>query len=134
MSLNTGKLISRNQFTLLPITKEVKRRVEEFSLAQYQPVITGECPLFEWDPNQEVENIDLEKEDELENEDTDILIINDGGNKEDTGRNDEIGVEVELDQANNEINEEENIIEDVINNNEADEGAVITDNLEDLSA
>ena len=89
--------------------------------------------------------MDLEQEDEIENEDTDIMIINkergginigdnvDEGNEEYTGRYDDIGAEVELDQANKEINEKENIIEDVINNNEADEGDVITDNEEDLS-
>ena len=46
------------------------------ALAQNQPVITGECPIFEWGPNQEVENVDLEREDKIEDEDTDILIIN----------------------------------------------------------
>ena len=48
--------------------------------------------------------------------------------------NGEIGAEVELEQANEEINEEGKIIEDVINKNEADEGAVITGNEENLSA
>ena len=47
MILNTGKLISINQFTLVPITKEVKQKVKELSLAHNQPVITGECPIFE---------------------------------------------------------------------------------------
>ena len=110
-----------------------------------QPVLTGECPLFEWGPNQEVENMDLERDDEIEDEDADILIINeergginirdkvDEGNEESTGINDDIGAEEELEQANKEIDEEEKIIEDVINNNEADEEAVITDNKEDLS-
>ena len=67
MSLNTRKLIPIKQSTFLPITEEVKRRVEDLDLAQNQPVITGECPLFEWVPNQEVENMDLEREDEIEN-------------------------------------------------------------------
>ena len=58
----------------------------------------------------------LEREDEIENEDYDIPIINeergginiggnvDEGNEEDTGINDEIGSEVELDQAKEETN------------------------------
>ena len=41
MSLNTGKLIPGKQFTLLPITKELKKIVEELALAQNQHVITG---------------------------------------------------------------------------------------------
>ena len=61
ISLNTGKRISRKQSTLLPINGEVNRRVEELALAQNQPVITGECPIFEWGPNQEVENMNLER-------------------------------------------------------------------------
>ena len=39
-----------------------------------------------------------------------------------------------MEQANEEINEEENIIEYVINNDEADKGDVITYKEEDLSA
>ena len=58
----------------------------------------------------------------------------DEGKEEYTGMNGEIGAEVELEQANEEINEEGKIIEDVINKNEADEGAVITGNEENLSA
>ena len=88
--------------------------------------------------------MDLEQEYKIEDEDTYILIINEEGdginikdnvdevNDEDTGRNDDIGAEVELEQAKEEINEWGNAIEDVINNAEADEGAVITDNEEDL--
>ena len=67
MSLNTGKLTRRKQFTLVRITEEVKLRVKELDLAQNQPVITGERTIFEWGPNQEVENMDLEREDEIEN-------------------------------------------------------------------
>ena len=58
----------------------------------------------------------------------------DEGNEENTRRNDDIEEEIELEQENEEINEEEKIIKWVINNNEAYEGAVITDNEEDLSA
>ena len=50
-------------------------------------MITGKCPLFEWVTNQEVENMYLEREDKIEDEDTDILIINKGSYGINIGKN-----------------------------------------------
>ena len=48
MSLNTGRLIHRRQFQILPITDEVIRRVHEIAKRGNQLVIDNGELLVEW--------------------------------------------------------------------------------------
>jgi hypothetical protein len=52
MSLTTGKRLARRQWTVIPMTAEVIAAVEARAEAEGQPLIKGGCPLFEWRPNE----------------------------------------------------------------------------------
>ena len=51
MSLHTGQLLRRKQFTILPITPAVIAQVERLAIHKKQPLIVGGCPLLEWRPD-----------------------------------------------------------------------------------
>lgn len=66
MNLSTGRRIHANQWTELPITKEVINRVEELADPDgIEDMINGE-PLFEWEPGRTILH---ENEQELVNDD-----------------------------------------------------------------
>ncbi len=48
MNLNTGKLLNKKQFTVLPITDQVIKRVEALAKQQGQGLIKNGVPRFEW--------------------------------------------------------------------------------------
>ena len=50
MSLQTGKILRRRKFTVLPITDYIIDRVDEFGSKDKQSKISDKCSLFEWRP------------------------------------------------------------------------------------
>ena len=64
MNLNTGKLLSRKRFTILPITDAVIQRVEQLAEEEKQPKIINGCPKFEWNPDDEIVFDDDDDDDE----------------------------------------------------------------------
>ena len=51
LNLSTGKVISRRQYHVLPMTEEVIKRVEQLAKAENQPIKKYGCPEFERDTN-----------------------------------------------------------------------------------
>jgi hypothetical protein len=64
MNLNTGKVLARRKFQELPITAEVIRQVEALALAEGQPKIKNGCPIFGWNPEDDIGFVDDDDEDD----------------------------------------------------------------------
>ena len=64
MSLTTGTVIQRHQWTELPITDDAIARVHELAIEQNQPLLEGDSPRFEWSPNQPLDGDDESDDDE----------------------------------------------------------------------
>ena len=54
MNINTGRLLYRRKFTVLPVTDYVVQRVNELGKRDKQAPIDGGCPLVEWRPGRAV--------------------------------------------------------------------------------
>ena len=50
MSPQTGRIIHRKHFTVLPITEALITQVGNLAAAENQPLIVENCPLLEWRP------------------------------------------------------------------------------------
>ena len=62
INLNTGRVIYRRQFTVLPIADHVITRVHDLGVRDKLPTITGGCPLIEWRPGHPVQDADDDRE------------------------------------------------------------------------
>ena len=62
LSLCTGKIVCRKQYTVLPMTELVIRRVHELAELEGQPLIRNGCPDFEWGPNDPINDGDNEED------------------------------------------------------------------------
>ena len=70
MNLNTGKLLTRRRFTVLPITQQVVERVEQIAKDQGMKEIKNGCLNFEWNPDEPIEDEQQNEEERAEDEDT----------------------------------------------------------------
>ena len=61
MSLNTGRLIHRRQFKVLPITEEVIKRVHELAKREDQPLVDKGELSIEWRPGLQVDSTVVEE-------------------------------------------------------------------------
>ena len=59
MALNTGKIITRNQWVELPITDEVIREVEALGKQQKQPNVEKHGYFFSWSKLRSFSNVEL---------------------------------------------------------------------------
>ena len=58
MSLKTGRRLARRQWTVIPATIDVITAVEDIAKREGQPLIAGGCPIFEWKPNDIIDDDD----------------------------------------------------------------------------
>ena len=106
LSLTTGKRISRQQWTKIPMPDGVVEQVENMARIQKQPVFDIDGPNFEWSPGMKVEN-----------HDDDAYMDKD--NREHNDGFDEESIEVDLmeenvEEINQDVSEEEDFDESTI--------------------
>ena len=146
MNLNTGKEISRKQFTVVPIPQTVVDRVNELATSQKQPDIVNGCPAFGWNANEEAffdddDDDDGNEDDDGDNDDDRQVAPNlaDTGLAEFHGGNEDVVDNVDNRPADNDViddvddhpaddaNEIVDDFENEIVEDDGDENVIITD-------
>ena len=63
MNLVSGKIVNCFEWDPIPITSEVEREVISLTTIEEQPLMTKGCPIFEWEPGNEIlDQFKLEEE------------------------------------------------------------------------
>ena len=142
MNLNTGKILSRKHFTVLPVTDAVIKRVEHIAKEDKQAPIVGSCPMFEWNLNQEIAFEDDDNK-ETASVTSNNSIIKDSSITEDMENEDivlgtddmniEEQVANEAPEDENEVNGENPIVERHQEDNDIDKMHVIDQALEEMN-
>ena len=83
MNLNTGKVLNKKQFTILPITEQVIKRVEEIAKQQGQGLIKNGVPRFEWKNREEIEDIDDNEDEQHEQDEEHVHVPDDNSSMSD---------------------------------------------------
>ena len=94
MSLATGDVLTRGNFTELPLPNEAIATVEAMGRKQNQPRIRGDVPLFEWRPgvpinDEEGANTDEDLDAEVPDDDLNANDSDDGDDDDDDGDDDD---------------------------------------------
>ena len=118
MSLTTGRRLNRRQWTALPMTTDVMQRVNNMGEEEGQPLLQGECPIFEWVPGVpivdngiQVEHLEDNNHDSDDEEEMPDLIDNYEDSDSDDDSDDE-------DDGDNDNNDDDDAINDDRANND----------------
>ena len=114
MSLETGKRLHSNNWIEVPISDDVIRRVNELGLQEGQTDMRRDGPVFEWGPNEPMEDEEHDDEQLWNDDDDDDHDHNDDANDEPMNRainQDAVHMEDDTETPTDDVHEQNNNME-----------------------